>query len=52
MTTAPARASWLRPPLAHDHTVLFREATYEDGQPYADDGQDEEDDEEPAIITA
>lgn len=36
-------AGWPRPPLVHDHRVLFREAAYQDGQPYADDLEDDED---------
>ncbi|GGS96804.1 hypothetical protein [Streptomyces violaceus] len=36
-----------RPPVPYEHHVLFREPTYEDGKPYADDGEDDE----PAIIT-
>jgi hypothetical protein len=41
---AKARIAYPRPPLERDHRVLFREATYLDGQPYSD-GQDDEDDE-------
>lgn len=41
--TEPYR-NWPRPPLVHDHTALFREPTYEDGQPYTDT-EDLEDDE-------
>lgn len=43
---APSRP---RPPLVHEHRVLFREPVYTDGQPYADD---DEDDDPPPIITA
>lgn len=39
------RREWPRPPLVHDHGTLFREPTYTDGQPYAADGDDLEDDE-------
>ncbi|MBJ6623553.1 hypothetical protein [Streptomyces sp. DHE17-7] len=48
LQTTLKRASWPRPPLVHDHRVLFREPTYQDGQPYADD-LDEDD--ESATIT-
>ncbi|WP_157849390.1 hypothetical protein [Streptomyces violaceorubidus] len=43
--TRPAkpRITYPRPPLVRDHTALFREATYTDGQPYNDG--DLEDDE-------
>lgn len=35
-----------RPPLVRDHGTLFREAVYQDGQPYAD-GLDEDDEDTP-----
>lgn len=41
---AGPRRDWPRPPLVHDHTTLFREPTYQDGQPYTDT-EDLEDDE-------
>ncbi|MFJ8657408.1 hypothetical protein ACIRNU_34360 [Streptomyces rochei] len=51
MTTAtrPARPriNYPRPPLVRDHRELFREPTYPDGQPYAEDL--DEDDEPPTI---
>jgi hypothetical protein len=33
-----------RPPLVHDHTTLFQEPAYPDGQPYVvpDDEEDED----------
>jgi len=37
------QARWPRPPLVHDHAVLFREPAYQDGQPYTDADQDDED---------
>lgn len=40
--TQPATA-WPRPQLVHDHGALFREPAYEDGQPY-DQDDDEDDD--------
>jgi hypothetical protein len=40
--TAPA-PSRPRPLLTYEHHQLFREPVYEDGQPYADDGEDEDD---------
>ncbi|WP_158713903.1 hypothetical protein [Streptomyces seoulensis] len=55
MTTAPPRPpatrintprtapAWPRPTLVHDHRTLFLEPAYEDGQPY-DDEDDEDDD--------
>ncbi len=43
---AMPRREWPRPALVHDHRQLFREPTYTDGQPYADDGDLEDD--EPA----
>lgn len=38
------RTDWPRPRLIHDHTALFMEPAYLDGQPYAtgDDLEDEE----------
>lgn len=46
--TAPTRPAKLRidyprPQLVHDHTTLFREPVYKDGQPY--DEPDDEDEE-------
>lgn len=43
--TRPAkpRITYPRPQLVRDHAVLFREPTYEDGQPYADDTDIEDD---------
>jgi hypothetical protein len=41
---AKPRHDYPRPPLIRDHTSLFREAVYRDGQPYSD-GLDDEDDE-------
>ena len=35
-SSASVKHDWPRPPLVHDRTDLFREPTYEDGQPYAD----------------
>jgi len=37
-----------RPPVVREHAKLFVEASYQDGEPYAQDDEDEE----PAIITA
>ncbi|MEZ7005626.1 hypothetical protein [Streptomyces sp. AD55] len=42
------RIDYPRPPLIRDHTILFLEATYTDGQPYATDDPEDDD---PAIIT-
>ncbi|MGW4270787.1 hypothetical protein ACWEGQ_00115 [Streptomyces seoulensis] len=41
-TITVPRDSYPRPHLIHDHTSLFIEPAYPDGQPYADD-QDEGD---------
>lgn len=41
-TATPPRAAYPRPQVCHQHNVLFREPAYEDGQPYAD--LDDEDD--------
>ena len=38
-----------RPPLVHDHAALFQEPSYEGGEPYA---VDDEDDEPAPTITA
>lgn len=35
-----------RPPLIHDHRLLFKEPVYTDGRPYAVDDQDESEDDE------
>jgi len=40
---AKPRHDYPRPPLIRDHTHLFREAAYRDGQPY-NDGDLEDDD--------
>jgi hypothetical protein len=37
---APSRP---RPPLVHEHRQLFREPAYEDGQPYDDSDEDDQD---------
>lgn len=42
--TATALA-WPRPPLVRDHRELFREPTYQDGQPYSDGMDDGTEDE-------
>ena len=48
MTTAVRHApAYPRPPLVFQHRDLFREPAYENGQPYAD----EDEDDEPATIT-
>lgn len=41
---AKPRLVYPRPPIVRDHRVLFREPTYQDGQPYTDT-EDLEDDE-------
>jgi hypothetical protein len=43
--TRPAklRIAYPRPPLTRDHGVLFREPAYEDGQPYREDDDLEDD---------
>jgi hypothetical protein len=50
VTALPAKPkqklSYPRPPLSFQHGDLFREPAYQDGQPYADD--DLEDDDEAA----
>ena len=33
-----------RPPVPYEHHVLFREPTYEDGQPYTDDTEEDDTD--------
>ncbi|MGQ4437952.1 hypothetical protein ACN6LI_003317 [Streptomyces violaceoruber] len=38
------RIAYPRPPLVRDHSDLFREAVYGDGQPYSDGLDDEDDD--------
>ena len=48
-TATPPKHAYPRPPLVHDRATLFREPVYEVGQPYPLDDEDEED---PAIITA
>ncbi|MEV8248030.1 hypothetical protein AB0R01_30305 [Streptomyces rochei] len=49
MTTATRptkpRINYPRPPLVRDHRVLFREPTYQDGQPYSDGMDDGPEDE-------
>lgn len=47
-TITPPRDSYPRPHLVHDHARLFQEPAYADGQPYADD-QDDEDEREATI---
>jgi hypothetical protein len=45
MTTATRpkpRHDYPRPQLVHDHRLLFVEPAYKDGEPYADDEDDEE----------
>ena len=42
-TATKPRIDYPRPRIVHDHAVLFREATYEDGRPYGE--LDDEDDE-------
>ena len=46
MTTTTARPKpkhdYPRPQLVRDHAVLFQEPVYQDGEPYADDGEDED----------
>lgn len=43
------RIVYPRPPIAVLPSDLFREAAYENGEPY---GRDDDEDDEPAIITA
>lgn len=43
---AKPRHDYPRPPLIRDHTSLFREAAYGDGQPYSDGNGNLEDDED------
>ena len=40
-TVAPPQHIYPRPPLVHDRTVLFQEPAYQDGEPYADDEEDD-----------
>lgn len=42
-TITPARDSYPRPLLVHDHARLFREPVYADGQPYDLEPEDEGD---------
>ncbi|GAA3807905.1 hypothetical protein ACFQ0G_53735 [Streptomyces chiangmaiensis] len=37
-TVAP-KQTYPRPQLVHDHTRMFVEPTYQDGQPYAEDDE-------------
>ena len=48
-TATPPKPAYPRPPLAFQREDLFREPTYNDGQPYA--LEDDEDDEPAASIT-
>ncbi|MFJ8727725.1 hypothetical protein [Streptomyces sp. NPDC093269] len=52
MTITIAPTSYPRPQLVHDHARLFVEPNYPDGQPYAAEDDDSEDDDSPATITA
>lgn len=45
-TLLPTRPVYPRPPIVCDHATLFREAVYEDGQPYGE--QDDEEDAPPS----
>lgn len=40
-TATRLRIDYPRPPLTVRHTDLFREPAYEDGEPYAQDDEDE-----------
>ncbi|AKZ60780.1 hypothetical protein SAM23877_p071 (plasmid) [Streptomyces ambofaciens ATCC 23877] len=42
---AKPRITYPRPPLTRDHRALFREAAYQDGQPYADELLEDDEDE-------
>ncbi|WP_446458697.1 hypothetical protein [Streptomyces rochei] len=48
MTTATRptkpRINYPQPPLVRDHRELFREPTYQDGQPYNDGALEDDDD--------
>lgn len=41
-TPVKPKPTWPRPQLVHQHADLFREPAYENGEPYAE--QDDEDD--------
>ncbi|MDX2658321.1 hypothetical protein PV382_23850 [Streptomyces scabiei] len=41
-TATPPRPAYPRPPLHHQHDVLFREPVYADGGPYEQDDEDGE----------
>lgn len=43
-TVTLPKASYPRPPIVRDHDQLFQQPAYEDGQPYADGLDDEDDD--------
>lgn len=47
---APALApkpSWPKPRLVHQHADLFREPAYQDGQPYTNHDDEDDDDTQP-----